>query len=433
MICSCLLLLKNYLPRASPLWWLHCADGLRPVQRSTPQRKAAGDCRLAILIVFTRRGEYVQDNSWFVSRCRVRRIAGNDIGLARREYQQFLANSQFQGAFQHNPRLLIRMIVQWYIATGRKGDLADHSLFTVRQRLAMNAGKHLYRIYVGGIRTHQPACSPTHCALGIENQRPLIGIPVNRSKSVFPRQVTLSFSGVNATMGMSACLLSSLSVARSVLLAQLANPAIFLGLLLALVVGISVHEFSHAWMANRLGDPTAESQGRLTLNPLSHLDLMGTIMIFLIGFGWGKPVPYNPANLRNGPISGGAMVAIAGPAANIVTAAVLGLLFRNLITFSGASVDGTTEAIATILAIVVQINIALAIFNIIPIPPLDGYRVLLRFLPPHVVPSITRLELQGPFLLLLIVLLDQWFLRIGIFNAILGPPVFFLRGLFLGV
>ncbi len=228
-------------------------------------------------------------------------------------------------------------------------------------------------------------------------------------------------------------LLFSLSDARSVLLAQLADPAVFLGLLLALVVGISVHEFSHAWMANRLGDPTAASQGRLTLNPLSHLDLLGTIMIFLIGFGWGKPVPYNPANLRNGPISGGAMVAIAGPVANIVAAAAIGLLFQNVISFSGVALDSTTEAVATILAIVVQINIALAVFNIIPIPPLDGYRVLLRFLPPHLVPSITRFEIQGPFLLLLIVLLDQWFLRIGIFNAILGPPVLFLRGLFLGI
>jgi len=217
------------------------------------------------------------------------------------------------------------------------------------------------------------------------------------------------------------------------LLAQLGNPAYLLGLLLGLIVGISVHEFSHAWMANRLGDPTASSQGRLTLNPLSHLDLMGTIMIFLIGFGWGKPVPYNPANLRNGPISGGAMVAVAGPAANVVTAAALGFLFQNLISLSGASVDGTTEAIVTILAIVVQINIALAIFNIIPIPPLDGYRVLLRFLPPHVVPSISRLEVQGPFLLLIIVLLDQWLLRGVIFQTILVPPVLFLRGLFLGI
>ena len=126
-------------------------------------------------------------------------------------------------------------------------------------------------------------------------------------------------------------------------------------------------------------------------------------------------------------------MAIAGPVANIVAAAVIGLLFQNVISFSGVALDSTTEAVATILAIVVQINIALAVFNIIPIPPLDGYRVLLRFLPPHLVPSITRFEIQGPFLLLLIVLLDQWFLRIGIFNAILGPPVLFLRGLFLGI
>lgn len=217
------------------------------------------------------------------------------------------------------------------------------------------------------------------------------------------------------------------------MLAQLANPAVFLGLLLALVVGISVHEFSHAWMANRLGDPTARSQGRLTLNPLSHLDLMGTIMIFLIGFGWGKPVPYNPAKLRNGPISGGAMVAAAGPAANLITAAGIGFLFQNFVSAPGVTADSTTEAIATILLLVVQINIALAIFNIIPIPPLDGYRILLRFLPRHVVPSISWLELQGPFVLLVIVLLDQWFLRIGIFERILGPPLTFLLRLFLGL
>lgn len=216
------------------------------------------------------------------------------------------------------------------------------------------------------------------------------------------------------------------------MLAQLGNPAVFLGLLIALVVGISVHEYSHAWMANRLGDPTARNQGRLTLNPLAHLDLLGAVMIFLIGFGWGKPVPYNPANLRNGPISGGAMVAAAGPAANLVTAAVIAFALRNLLPTTGLTADSTSATIATILAYVVLINISLAVFNIIPIPPLDGYRVLLRFLPPHLVPSITRFELQGPFLLLIIVLLDSWFLRIGIFQAILGPPVNFLFGLLLG-
>ncbi len=216
------------------------------------------------------------------------------------------------------------------------------------------------------------------------------------------------------------------------MLAQLGNPAVFLGLLIALVVGISVHEYSHAWMANRLGDPTARDLGRLTLNPLAHLDLLGTVMIFLIGFGWGKPVPYNPANLRNGPISGGAMVAAAGPAANLVTAAVIAFALRNLLPTSGLTADSTSATIATIFAYVVFINISLAVFNIIPLPPLDGYRVLLRFLPPHLVPSITRFELQGPFLLLIIVLLDSWFLRIGIFQAILGPPVNFLFGLLLG-
>lgn len=155
-------------------------------------------------------------------------------------------------------------------------------------------------------------------------------------------------------------------------------------------------------------------------------------MIFLIGFGWGKPVPYNPRNLRNGPISGGAMVAAAGPAANIITAAALGLVIRNVVTSSDLASNTTAAYIATILIIVAQINIALAVFNVIPIPPLDGYRILLRFLPPHVVPSLARFEVQGPFLLLLIVLVDQWFLRIGIFQAILGPPVTFFLRLILG-
>ena len=215
-------------------------------------------------------------------------------------------------------------------------------------------------------------------------------------------------------------------------LAQLGNPAVFLGVLIALVVGISVHEFSHAWMANRLGDPTARDLGRLTLNPLAHLDLMGSLMIALIGFGWGKPVPYNPANLRNGPITGGAMVAIAGPAANILTAAVIGILLRNFVSSLGPTTDETTIAIVEVLVRVVWTNIALAVFNIIPIPPLDGYRVLLRFLPPHLVPSITRFEVQGPLVLFMIVLLDMWFLRIGIFQAILGTPVRILSNLILG-
>jgi Zn-dependent protease len=227
--------------------------------------------------------------------------------------------------------------------------------------------------------------------------------------------------------------LSILPYARSALLAQLGDPAVFLGLLLALIVGISVHEFSHAWMANRLGDPTARNQGRLTLNPISHFDLLGTVMIVLIGFGWGKPVPYNPARLRNGPISGGAMVAAAGPAANLVAAAAIGFILRNFVNSSDIVAGSMEASMLDALGIVVQINIALAIFNIIPIPPLDGYRILLRFLPPHIVPSVSWLELQGPFVLLIIVLLDQLFLRIGIFSAILGPPVRFFFNLFLGI
>jgi len=208
------------------------------------------------------------------------------------------------------------------------------------------------------------------------------------------------------------------------LLSALSDPIAFFGIIIGLVVGISVHEFSHAWMANRLGDPTTRYAGRLTLNPLAHLDLLGSLMIFLIGFGWGKPVPYNPANLRNGPISGGALVALAGPAANLITAASAGLLLR--IGSSGALAlpsGGVIQFVFMMLSFVLYINVALAIFNIIPIPPLDGYRVLLRFLPPRWVPHLYWLEAQGPLVLLLIVLLDNWFLHINLFGRILGPPV----------
>ena len=142
---------------------------------------------------------------------------------------------------------------------------------------------------MSGIRAHNLTFGQT-AILAHSNARPSldVGALLHRSKCACPRQVMLSFHRADATMGVSNRLLPNPSDARSILLAQLANPAVFLGLLLALVIGISVHEFSHAWMANRLGDPTARSQGRLTLNPLAHLDLLGTLMIFLIGFGWGK-------------------------------------------------------------------------------------------------------------------------------------------------
>ncbi len=146
--------------------------------------------------------------------------------------------------------------------------------------------------------------------------------------------------------------------------------------IVALVVAITVHEFSHAWVANYLGDPTAKYQGRVTLNPLKHLDLMGTIMLFIVGLGWGKPVPVNPANLQN-PRRDGALVAIAGPASNILVAIVIALPYKYLLAHYGL-----TPWVGMMRAIF-DLNLLLAIFNMIPLPPLDGSKIIGLFLKDH--------------------------------------------------
>jgi Zn-dependent protease len=146
--------------------------------------------------------------------------------------------------------------------------------------------------------------------------------------------------------------------------------------IVALVVAITVHEFSHAWVANYLGDPTAKYHGRITLNPLAHLDVMGTIMLFMVGLGWGKPVPVNPANLRN-PKRDSALVSLAGPGSNILTAIVIAIPYKFLIT------NGGTPEIVYFLRAVFDLNILLALFNFIPLPPLDGSKMIGIFVPDH--------------------------------------------------
>ena len=173
----------------------------------------------------------------------------------------------------------------------------------------------------------------------------------------------------------------------------------------ALIIAITIHEFAHAWMATRLGDPTARAAGRLTLNPLSHLDPMGTILIFLVGFGWGKPVPYNPSFVRRGRF-GEALVAVAGPLANILTAFIFALPGRIYLINNQALPESN---IYVFLAIIVTLNIFLAAFNLIPIPPLDGSKILYLILSSFGVSHyrIIWLEQMGPMLLLLMIFADR--------------------------
>jgi Zn-dependent protease len=140
--------------------------------------------------------------------------------------------------------------------------------------------------------------------------------------------------------------------------------------LMALIVAITIHEFSHAWAAEHLGDPTPRLQGRLTLNPLAHLDPIGTILLILVRFGWGKPVQFDPFNLRS-PRRDSALISIAGPVSNIVLATICSLIVRLPMPV----------IIAAFLVQLLYMNIVLAIFNLVPIHPLDGFKIVEGILP----------------------------------------------------
>lgn len=154
---------------------------------------------------------------------------------------------------------------------------------------------------------------------------------------------------------------------------------------LVLIFSIVIHEFSHGWMADQLGDPTARYAGRLTLNPIPHIDPVGSILLPLIlyighaGFivGWAKPVPYNPYNLRD-QRKDPALVALAGPGANLLLAVIFGVIIRIIASQNAVQYSG----MMTFLAIIVLYNILLAVFNLVPLPPLDGSKILDYILPP---------------------------------------------------
>lgn len=148
--------------------------------------------------------------------------------------------------------------------------------------------------------------------------------------------------------------------------------AIVIGFLL---IGIPIHEFAHAYVANKLGDPTAKIEGRLTLNPLSHLDPMGLIFFFLIGFGWGKPVPINPRYFKNDKDE--LKVSLAGIIANLIIAFILGIPIR-IALMQGQLIESSTYLM--LIDYVLTINIMLAAFNILPVPPLDGSHIVEYFL-----------------------------------------------------
>ena len=205
--------------------------------------------------------------------------------------------------------------------------------------------------------------------------------------------------------------------------------------IVALLVGLTVHEFSHALVADRLGDPTPRRHGRLSLNPGAHLDPFGSLMILLVGFGWGKPVPVNTLNLQNGR-RGMALVALAGPISNLLLAFAFAIPIRIGATlpslhylFTGTI--GTADLPYLMLWTLVKLNAVLAVFNLLPIPPLDGSNVLLGILPDDAARSYARLMPYGPLLLLAVIMI-AFLTPFDLLGHIMNPVIDFVRRLALG-
>ena len=182
----------------------------------------------------------------------------------------------------------------------------------------------------------------------------------------------------------------------------------------ALLLGLTLHEFAHAYVASRLGDPTAKNLGRLTINPLKHLDPLGTIFLLFFHFGWAKPVPVNPFHFKGDRQRGMLWVALAGPATNLLIAVVTVLLWRIMMPQS--------EVIQRILYLIISINIVLAVFNIIPVPPLDGSKILAGLLPRRYSNIVYNLEKYGFIILILMMVF-------GVIGAVLMPIVGFIETL----
>lgn len=190
------------------------------------------------------------------------------------------------------------------------------------------------------------------------------------------------------------------------------NPLLFAAVAVALLYSVIAHEVAHGWVAHLLGDDTALRHGRLTLNPLPHLDLIGTLMLFFVGFGWAKPVPVDYAALERSRF-GLIAVAMAGCVTNILIAFVAMAVMQ----FTAAM-----PSLSSLLSIVARINIILGAFNLIPIPPLDGSRVLMRLLPPAGQEALARIEPYGFYILAIL-----------LFTGILNPVIMFMQNAIYGL
>ncbi|HWQ45447.1 MAG TPA: site-2 protease family protein [Longilinea sp.] len=209
------------------------------------------------------------------------------------------------------------------------------------------------------------------------------------------------------------------------------EPQVLISRLLTLIIALTVHEFSHAWTATLLGDDTARQYGRLTLNPLKHLDLIGSLMLIFAGFGYARPVPINPQSLQRRTPAGVMWVSLAGPLSNFLLAALAAVPLRfHWIYYTETS--GLLPSLGYFLAEFIWINLALALFNLIPLAPLDGEKIAIYLLPPAIGDFMLRYSNIGPAILIVVAIIGP---RIGIniLGSIMNGPMNSLFSLLLGI
>ena len=209
------------------------------------------------------------------------------------------------------------------------------------------------------------------------------------------------------------------------------DPATLIARVIVLLIAFTIHELAHAVTANFLGDLTPKRQGRITLNPIAHLDLFGSIMLIVSGFGWAKPVMVNPYNMRGNPRTSMAIVAAAGPISNLIMAAAASIPFQMGLVEPAFFGQGNIPSMAFILTQFIWINLILAFFNLIPIPPLDGYKILIGILPLEIGVKLRPLEQYG-FLILMALIFFLPMMGIDVLTRLVMAPASALMSLMIG-
>lgn len=210
------------------------------------------------------------------------------------------------------------------------------------------------------------------------------------------------------------------------------DTATLLSRIVILLIAFTVHEFSHAWTADRLGDDTPRANGRLTLNPVAHLDLWGSLLLLVAGFGWARPVPVNPYALQRRTPAGLMLVSLAGPVSNFLMAVIAAIPFRmGWVTFTFGS-GGMLPTPGEFLIEFIFINLALMLFNLIPLAPLDGEKVAQYLFPPSWARFLDTIRPYGPMILILIIFVGRY-VGFDLFGMILYPVQMEILSLLIGV